>query len=99
MGAKVNNTSGGKDFATNECFIEFHRRVIIPEKAWKQIMPLLDSGEFDAAANILKDAAPQNAHSVIDLFLGSLSEDQKANLDYAFGGQSGVRTSTEAARA
>ena len=77
MGAKVPNIGGGRDFTTNEYYIEFHRRVVISEKDWKQVTTLLDSRNVDEARNILKKVAPRNAHSVIDLFLGELSEKGK----------------------
>lgn len=77
MGVKVTNSTGGLDFATNEHYFEFHRRIVVPGKDWNDIMALLESKDYQKARKALKAVAPQNAHAMIDLALKELVATQK----------------------
>lgn len=75
MGKNKSNGTGGIDFATNEYFFEFHRRIVLQENEWKEVMDLMSNNKFDEAKALLKEVGPRNALDVIELFLTEIKND------------------------
>lgn len=74
MGAKVINAIRGFDYATNEFYFEFHRRITVPKNVQDAVSQLLDAGKYKDAAVALKQAAPPDAHPIIDLGIGEVAK-------------------------
>ncbi|MCX6145680.1 MAG: hypothetical protein NTW25_00295 [Candidatus Kapabacteria bacterium] len=74
MGVNVSNIGGGRDFSTNEFFIEFHRKLILKEDEYNNVIEMLSKKKYEDAKSLLKSNCPKNSHHTIDMFLDDLKD-------------------------
>ena len=72
MGAESTNVILAQDRSTGECYVEFHRRIVVPRRTLKTLEQLLDEKRYADAKTLLDDVAPTNARRTIELLFADL---------------------------
>jgi len=72
MGYNVANISNGIDHSTGEKFIEFHRRLVLTDAQYKQVLNLLENNNVEECHKYLLTIIPENAVDVTNFFMNEL---------------------------